>query len=1129
MITFLTAQKALSAAWSKTPILLPDMQNFAKQFDNYLKGAKDGESEEYHKNLIAKLLENTFYHGEYAVNTKDRKDLVIYSKKGSVQVPSLIIEAKSPVNTAEMFGESNLNCKALQECVYYFMQEAITFQNKEIQHIIITNYYDWYIFDAHDFAFFIEDKDFVEDFNKFEKKQFVFTKTADFYKDIAKKEIDKWILQKNICVTHFTPHSFSQNYEDLIPLYKLLSPEHLLRKRFSHDANSLDQNFYEELLYIIGLVEKEENGKTIITRKSAQDREKGSLLECAIYELEDEFPNENECFEMAMKLVITWVNRLLFLKLVESQQIAYQKSKAEYKFLTKEKLPSFSDLNSLFFKVLGKKIQDRDDEVKTKFSTVPYLNSSLFEVSDEEKISSLRISGIKQKPMKMFSHTVLKTQNAERKTGYIDNLDYILSFLDAYDFSSERIGGITKETKTLINSSVLGLLFEKINGYKDGSFFTPAFITEYMAKECVERAIVQKFNDAKKWNCKTIDDVADSITDRNEANAIFNTIRVLDPSVGSGHFLVAVLNRLLFSKWYLRILQDKSGKLISKTAWEMKIENDEIFLFDCDSNKDFAYNPHNSELQRVQETLFNEKKTLIENCLFGVDINPASVYICRLRLWIELLKNSYYKIDDSIEKNGYASLETLPNIDINIKCGNSLVAKYDAKIGESVLNRDSKRQDKEITALIKKYREAVSIYKNDSDKFHKHIVDDTIKSIKAKLGEAAQLSLFEEATEQNENESIYSSSMEWALEFPEVLDDNGAFLGFDIVIGNPPYMILTKNNTENELLDFYINTFSSIKKSNSKNIFTLFIERGISLANEKGLLSLIVPEGLFKTRSYTDCVNIMEENGTILQTVTFEKFVFEKAITGSLIFLFKKSFEDCISESFHFDTALKLHKQEILKNPLLEKIRENTVELQSIAELFKGMVIKNRNTTIFENKGKCKDTILFGKSITKWAIKATYYTDFETLTIIGGTKKKEKYKKAPRILIRRTGDTLCCAYLTQEALSESTLYSLWSKDNEIDTRFLLALLNSTLMNYYNKAVNITNQQAFPQILMTDLQALPIKKPSCEQQQKIVALVDEILFKTLSPNTREKLEKDIDTEIYNLYGLTQEEIKSIEKE
>jgi adenine-specific DNA-methyltransferase len=80
--------------------------------------------------------------------------------------------------------------------------------------------------------------------------------------------------------------------------------------------------------------------------------------------------------------------------------------------------------------------------------------------------------------------------------------------------------------------------------------------------------------------------------------------------------------------------------------------------------------PISKEVQRLQKTLFHQKQTIIENCLFGVDINPKSVLICRLRLWIELLKNAYYK------ETEYNELETLPNIDINIKCGNSLLSRF---------------------------------------------------------------------------------------------------------------------------------------------------------------------------------------------------------------------------------------------------------------------------------------------------------------------------------------------------------------------------------------------------------------------------------------------------------------------
>ena len=107
---------------------------------------------------------------------------------------------------------------------------------------------------------------------------------------------------------------------------------------------------------------------------------------------------------------------------------------------------------------------------------------------------------------------------------------------------------------------------------------------------------------------------------------------------------------------------DPEGKRIKKSDYTLSIENDELIVTDAENNL-FEYNPLNEESRRIQETLFKEKKIIIENCLFGVDINPNSVKICRLRLWIELLKNAYYTAESD-----YKQLETLPNIDINIKC-----------------------------------------------------------------------------------------------------------------------------------------------------------------------------------------------------------------------------------------------------------------------------------------------------------------------------------------------------------------------------------------------------------------------------------------------------------------------------
>ena len=137
---------------------------------------------------------------------------------------------------------------------------------------------------------------------------------------------------------------------------------------------------------------------------------------------------------------------------------------------------------------------------------------------------------------------------------------------------------------------------------------------------------------------------------------MINSIRVCDPAVGSGHFLVSALNELIAIKRDLNILRNRDGR---RFVYNVTIEDDELIVTDADG--ELQYNPNDVESQMVQETLFEEKRIIIENCLFGVDINHSSVEICHLRLWIELLKNAYYiKKDD-----GSRHLQTLPNIDIN--------------------------------------------------------------------------------------------------------------------------------------------------------------------------------------------------------------------------------------------------------------------------------------------------------------------------------------------------------------------------------------------------------------------------------------------------------------------------------
>ena len=662
----------------------------------------------------------------------------------------------------------------------------------------------------------------------------LFSGTKDFYTEIAKPQIDK--VKQNIDFAYRDIRTLKSDTAKLW-FYRVLQPAHLLKAMKFTDSNKLNTAFYNELLHIIRLEEHKIDNKVIIERKPQGKRNAYSLLECTINELKVYDVNEEkEQFDIALNLVITWINRILFLKLLESQLISFHgRSQADkYRFLSIQNIKDYNELSDLFFKVLAVPTQQRDEQVKDRFCNIPYLNSSLFELTDNER-NYVRITGLKNGPMPFYSRTVLKYENSGRPMKMeMDTLNYLFHFLDAYDFGSEQSSDITQtENKVLINASVLGLIFEKINGYKDGSFFTPAFITQYMCQETIERTVIQKFNEHFGWNCKTFAEICENEYDRTSAQELLDKITICDPAVGSGHFLVSALNRLIAIRAELGLMYDTKGIRLKKTDYTFSIDNDELIVWDGDGDI-FHYNPNNNESQRVQKTLFELKRHIIENNLFGADINPNSVNICRLRLWIELLKNAYYREDTH-------ELETLPNIDINIKCGDSLKNQYPVVIGESI-------NDKFLQKYVAAYKQSVDDYKQTSDKAKKQEVRRSIEQIKYHmLHDGSQLNIFDTEANQNaQNNSLFTHSLEWMIEYPEVLDDAGKFAGFDIVIGNPPYIQLQADG--GNLAKLYA-PITNKKKGDSRNnfktyartgdIYCLFYERGYQLLKQNGILCFI--------------------------------------------------------------------------------------------------------------------------------------------------------------------------------------------------------------------------------------------------------------------------------------------------
>jgi hypothetical protein len=1241
-IKILKPRKAINKAFLKIKPNRTEIESFKTNLIELLDRKNDTESEEFHKNLVSDFLKDTYYKNNHFINTKGRNDLVIHNGNKAKSTVGVIIVAKKPTNKTEMLTKERINVKAFQELVLYYLRERITHKNLEIKYLVVTNINEWYIFDSNVFEKqFAQNKGLVKQFNDFENGRLAGKTTDFFYKEIAEPFVNA--LKQEIEFTFFDIREYEKplrndNPKDdnkLISLFKLLSPEHLLKLPFANDSNSLDKRFYGELLHIIGLIETKEKSKKLIERKNKGERNTGSFLENAIIQLDSldkinrldnpshfGITQEERLFNVGLELSITWINRILFLKLLEAQLKTYHKGDKSYEFLSIDKIQNYDDLNSLFFQVLARQQSERNEDVTELFAKVPYLNSSLFEPTGIEH-GTLFISNLRDdKTIPIYSSTVLKTESGKKRTGNLSTLEYLFEFLNAYDFSSEGKEEIQEDNKTLINASVLGLIFEKINGYKDGSFFTPGFITMYMCRETIRKSVVQKFNETKDWNCKDIDSLYDKIEDRQEANNIINSLKICDPAVGSGHFLVSALNEMIAIKNDLKILQDRDGKRLKEYVFE--VVNDELIVTDEDGEL-FEYSPTNKESQRIQETLFHEKQTIIENCLFGVDINPNSVKICRLRLWIELLKNAYYKNE--------SELETLPNIDINIKCGNSLISRFE-------LDADLKKALKSSKWTIDSYRIAVDTYRNAQNKEQKRAMeklideikndfrseislnDPKVKKLKKLQGEifgmTNQTQMFELTKreksawnkklkqlaedskkleiiiEEIKNNKIFEEAFEWRFEFPEVLDDNGDFVGFDSIIGNPPYIQIQTGSDISEK-NYYQNKY--ISYHSSADIYCLFYEIGLSILKTKGNLGFITSNKFIRS-DYGKNLRKLFIEYDILSLIDFGELpVFDSASTFPLITLISKT--NKIFEEFYYHKISTLNfqnfeeelnaKKFVVSNEslgegdwqivdkktkkLLEKIVSDSIPLSVYTddEIYFGLktgrnvayiIDENQKNAFFKESSKYSDVIkpvatgddmrrYYMKQKQKYVILAKIGLDLKQYPLIEehllkfksqlesrSDKGKEWWQLRSCDYYDKLNDTKIhipafakeprFTYDTEGFVPLGPAYFISTSD-----KYLAGIMNSKIFWYYLKKITpvLGDDEKSGRLVIrtTYLKNSPIKVASVEYQKTISNLVDEILeIKSKNPNQNTgELESRIDKLVFQIYNLTEDEIKIIE--
>lgn len=1208
----LQPRKALNKGYLRAPIDNDSYNTFIDSLATLRSNIKVGQNEETQKGYFKDFLRDTFY-GDYKIDTTERIDLAIRLNNRPNSNIGVMFEFKA-LGKPDMPKTDNLNSKALRELVLYYMQQRES-GNDELRNLVITNTDEFFVFNAQEFErLFYRNSDFHKKFIDFEEERLPGTTTDYFYDTIASPRIDE--IKDNLEFTHFKLSDFKSDIKKrsrkgkLTHLYRIFSPVHLLKEKFQNDSNSLNDKFYKELLHLIGLEEKKVNNKLVIQRKGKSQRELASLLENAIdilraenhkksSETEEEY--EERLFGIAMELCIVWINRILFLKLLEAQLSNYHIDKA-YKFLTYDRIMDFDTLHRLFIQVLAVDMDNRSDVIKNQFPEVPYLNSSLFDLTETER-RYIRISGLSQtEKLPLLNKSVLKNDPDFNNKKELPFLQYLFAFLDAYNFSSEGIGDVADTPKTLINASVLGLIFEKINGYKDGAVFTPGFITKYMCETAIRQAIIDKFNKHYNRHIESFEGLLNEDYDSKEMNDLINSLTICDPAVGSGHFLVSALNEIILIKFQLNCLFDTNGNRIKKTDYDITVENDELIISDKDGEL-WQYHPNNEESRRIQEAIFNEKRTIIENCLFGVDINPNSVNICRLRLWIELLKNAYYT-----EESDYKKLETLPNIDINIKCGNSLLQKYGIK-------GDIENQN------IKNYKEAVKKYKSVKSKEAKSDINNLIVEIKAKFADkismesdvmkkykqaerewfnARQVKLFDDEKpaklkkqdEQKLKEAtkkyvlakaakdeafmnpIFKEGFEWRMEFPEILDDNGNFIGFDIVIGNPPYGVSIKGDYRN------IAT-SNLGKVPDFEIYYLFIELANLLLKRGGIISYIIPNSwLFNVFARGYRLNLFDKwHLDRILDLTYIPIFSSAGVRNTIIqWKSKEKSEECNSQSSYKCTRNIATFEELMSQPdnsiskeqliglnhnwalafllpdsvisLIHKISGAHNSLKDFYDVSQGYIPYRKSDLVNKFGKDIGEKIaderqwhastkinefyiqeIHGKDISRYNYQSS--GEFVKYGPHLATYVDLKYFNQARLLVREiTNPGIIATYIEDLYVNDPQLISIIPKSAENSLIFLWAILNSKLATFYhfNHSPKAT-KGLFPKILVTDLNDFPIPEIKEEVIPRVETIVREILkLKREYPEADVKaLENELDLIVYYLYGLSYSEAKIIDSE
>jgi len=814
------------------------------------------------------------------------------------------------------------------------------------------------------------------------------------------------------------------------------------------------------------------------------------------------------------------------------------------------------------------------DKALELFATIPFLNGGLFECLDfKEGNKEIRFDGFSSTekrqafvPDKLFfaNEFVLDLNTEYGTKGKKYKVEGLINILDSYKFTIAE--NTPLEEEIALDPELLGKVFENLLASynpetqttarkQTGSFYTPREIVNYMVDESLIAYFKQKLDSSEEVETRLRDLFAHT-TDlpefsKAEKAALIKAIseaKILDPACGSGAFPMGVLHRLvdLLNKldpenkhWNelqkQRAIAETAEVFDSGDTEERKIRLDEI-------NKAFDLSMNYPDYAR--------KLFLIENCIYGVDIQQIAIQISKLRFFISLIVDQ--KVNDSKPNRNVLSM---PNLETKFVAANTLIA-LDKPQQMTLMAGDVEHLEKELASIrhkiffTRKYSAKKALKKKEKEK-----------------REELQTALTQSGFSKNVAGQIAGwnpfDPMQSAKFFdPETMFGFGD--GFDVIIGNPPYGIVKSSNTEKEILKKY----QLYKTADFKiNLFALFLEKSILLSKSGSSNSFIIPDSSLNLPAFKKLREYILTYTSLKYISHFNEDVFETAAVGKSVILQYEKNATCKSFLFRsFESIHKCIENEIdiqrIKNDidlkfvyksnhsgadtLLDKLKNVESKLNTFCEIFDGInpgseLIKD--TLITQNKiDKDSKKIIDGKCFTRyssieWDGFYIYYNEdyVEKLrrkiesngeSFTARIIKRTNFFIHQKIVTRQTADSIIGTLDLNKFYAKNSVHSTLLRaefKDKTSLKIILAILNSSIIDWYYRTESLESGRLFPQVKIERLRNLPIILPTkTELKTEIENIVDGLL---ISFDTQ--LYKKLDFIIYSLYNLTEEEIKIIE--